>query len=1200
MEPEKCNIKSIVGYLDLYASEVGEKTAYTFLEDGEDLKQEISYWDLCLQSKRIAKVLIDLGLSKKPILLLFPSGIDFIVAFYACQYAKAIAIPLYPPRGSKHMERLSFILKDAKAKAILTTTKFESRIRKDLNNLSCQSVDILNLNNLKTPSDTLISYDHELSDISFIQYTSGSTGNTKGVIVTNRNILFNEGMIRLSTGLNQKAVIFSWLPFYHDMGLIGCVIFNVFLGATCILMTPFHFIQKPSRWLKAISKYSVNLSGAPNFAFDLCVEKISDEELEDVCLDSWKVVFNGSEPIRASTLERFYNRFRKFQLKQSAIFPCYGLAEATLMVSGGTSKPIYYTITVRKDALQRGRLIECIDGQSLVSSGRIVPGGEVKIVDPQSYCEVSPGNIGEIWIKGEHVTQGYWGKDEKMFYSIKDLSGESRINEGGYLRTGDLGTLYNNHLFVTGRIKELVIFRGRNFYPTDIEQIVSKSHRSLVSNGSAAFAHSIDDVEHLIVFQEVGRQYIQHLPTDEIFNNIKKSLLEELGIDVYDVVLLKPLGLPRTSSGKIKRSFCKHLYEEKSVEQLASYQNSKNNIPTLRFGKKSNENKPIKAGSKDEIKLRIISKIESLTGNVIEDYFISNNILSFGIDSIKMMDFVSWVYDDYGVRVDIVQLLSGMSLKCLVDELYSLKPLIDVNPDVKPYDQMKASVVQRNIWLTEQANISEESNNIGVCFKTKQNLNIENWNNALLVLINRHESLRTQFQFVKGELYYSVKNRINEINVEEYNAQNYDIGMELLSNSIKAKFDLHSSPLIRVCIVNVNHELNLVGLMFHHIISDGVSINKFFNEFIKLLNGEDLPSQNEKIEFQDFIRLEQQGGSDKHTSNKPYLLNKFDKDSVGAINLPVCGNKKIRKRSAISFQIDKTPIVELCKKENVTPFALFTAIYHLLISKCSGNNNVLTVTPVNRRIADYRFNDLLGCFVNLIYIASNYQPEISFTEYLKHIKSEFDLSFRYYFDPYPNQLEAILGEVGSRNIFRQFMFSYHSFGEEDALQPLLTNFDDEIDFGAIQVQGLPFPLQPQIFEISFDIIEGRDNYQCWLDYQTDLYSSYFMSMYVDNFKRMLDQILLTTHEKLHALNLSMELVEFLKLYTNSEEEKSISMKNQDIIHLLRELTELNVKTIVENGDIKLSGKIKDINSDLLKRLHNNKSELVELLKKTQC
>ncbi|MEL4894157.1 fatty acyl-AMP ligase [Crocosphaera sp. Alani8] len=573
-----------------------KKKAYTFLKDGEKELISLTYEELDIQSKNIAKRMLVLGTSGERALLLYPPGIEFITAFFGCLYAGIIPIPLYPPKRNQNLLRLQSVISDAGAKISLTTQNILDNIEKHfINTPDLAALSWFTTDNYKD-SLTESWYPPQITpdSIAFLQYTSGSTGNPKGVMVTHENLLVNSADIDRGFEHNSDSVIVTWLPTFHDMGLIYGVLQPLYKGIPCYMMSPATFLQSPVRWLQAISKYKGTHSSAPNFAYQLCANKITPEQKETLNLSSWKVASNGAEPVRADVLEHFSQEFASCGFNSTAFCPAYGLAEATLKVTtvAAQEEPTFYR--VQADSLEENRVVEAQpedeNQQLLVGCGKTEIDTQIVIVNPNTLTTCAADEVGEIWVSGKTVAQGYW---QREIETAKTFKGRLANEEGPFLRTGDLGFLKNGELFVTGRLKDVLVIRGRNHYPQDIEMTVEQCHDAIINHRSAAFTVQVNGKQNLVITAELERRYhnrrkkVVAIPPQEerrklsdrrqgnsddsqsqitvsespifpeIIKNVKKVVSTHHGLQVHRVLLVRVGTIPKTSSGKIQRYACR-------------------------------------------------------------------------------------------------------------------------------------------------------------------------------------------------------------------------------------------------------------------------------------------------------------------------------------------------------------------------------------------------------------------------------------------------------------------------------------------------------------------------------------------------------------------------------------------------------------------------------------------------------------------
>jgi acyl-CoA synthetase (AMP-forming)/AMP-acid ligase II len=555
-----------------------DQLAYTFLKGGEAEEDAITYGELHQRVRCIAAFLQSQLVLGERVLLAYQPGLDFVLAFLACLYAGMVPVPAYPPRRNQNTSRLSSIVVDACVKVALTS----SNLGQSLERFCSQDPALSTLVWLTTDNtsnelaDTWQPPDLSSDNTAFLQYTSGSTGNPKGVVVSHGNLLHNSQVIYDTFGHSHSSQGVIWLPPYHDMGLIGGVLQPLYGGFPVTLMSPLDFLQKPLRWLRAISKYRATTSGGPNFAYDLAIKKAKPEKLKDLDLSSWEVAFTGAEPVRAKTLEQFAETFAPYGFRKEAFFPCYGMAESTLIISGGPKLVPSTLCHVNARLLEQNQVKIGIPGdvdtRTLVGCGKAVQDQEVIIVHPEKQLPCPRGEIGEIWVKGPSVAQGYWNQIEHTELAFKAKLPD--LDQGPYLRTGDLGFIQDENLFVTGRIKDLIIIRGQNHYPQDIELTVEKSHEAFRPNSGAAFSLEVKGAEKLVVVYEVQRSFIRELDDETVFKEMRQTVAAEHGLDLYAAVLVKTGSIPKTSSGKIRRRACREAFLSGDLDVIRDWSQS--------------------------------------------------------------------------------------------------------------------------------------------------------------------------------------------------------------------------------------------------------------------------------------------------------------------------------------------------------------------------------------------------------------------------------------------------------------------------------------------------------------------------------------------------------------------------------------------------------------------------------------------------
>ncbi|NEN88762.1 MAG: fatty acyl-AMP ligase [Okeania sp. SIO3H1] len=567
-------IKTLVDLLQNRAIENPKQIAYTFLLDGETDTISLTYQQLEQHSRAIAAYLQSVCPPGERALLIYQPGLEYISAFFGCLYAGIIAVPAYPPRPNRSLARIQTIIQDTEAKVALTTKSIISTLERrasetpELNNLGWLATDHISDNFAEKWLEPNINE----NTLAFLQYTSGSTATPKGVIITHQNLLHNSSLIHQCFGHSVESKGVIWLPPYHDMGLIGGIVQPLYGAFPVVLMSPLMFLQSPVRWLQAISQHQGTTSGGPNFAYDLCVRKIKAEQIQNLDLSSWEVAFNGAEPISAEVLERFAKTFEVCGFRREVFYPCYGMAEATLIISGGDKLAPPIQTTIATNALEQNQIIsttsETEATKTLVSCGQTLPGQQIKIVHPKKLTLCAEGEVGEIWVSGPSIAEGYWRKPEETKQTFEACIRDA-LPQKPFMRTGDLGFLEGGELFVTGRLKDVIIINGRNHYPQDIEWTVEQSHPMIRPGCVAGFSVEVAGEEHLVVvaevernFREVGRRNGNLLTensnsSQDLIKSIQRVISRNHDLQTYQVLLLKPGAIPKTSSGKIQRYTCR-------------------------------------------------------------------------------------------------------------------------------------------------------------------------------------------------------------------------------------------------------------------------------------------------------------------------------------------------------------------------------------------------------------------------------------------------------------------------------------------------------------------------------------------------------------------------------------------------------------------------------------------------------------------
>jgi len=551
---------------------------FSFLENGEQRVEELDYAGLDADARRIAAALQERGMAGERALLYYPAGLEFLRAFVGCLYAGTIAVPTSPPLPGRPAGRLHSVIQDAGAALVLTHSSALDQVQGHLGRMQLESVPecLATDTGLECSSEHWQPVEPGERSLAFLQYTSGSTSTPKGVMVSHGNLLHNTRMIQAAFQQNHDSVLVSWLPLFHDMGLIGTALNALTLGSHCVLMAPEAFLMKPVRWLQAISRYGAHTSGGPNFGYELCARKVRPEQQEEIDLSCWQLAFNGSERVRPRTIDHFASRFAPLGFQRHAMFPCYGLAEGTLYASGGLQPQAPVVRAFEASALEEGKAVPAVceaeRALELVGCGRASLGQEILVVDPETGEPVSDGTVGEVWVRGESVALGYWRREE---VSVETFENTTPAGEGPFLRTGDLGFYRDGELYLAGRLKDLIIIAGKNHHPEDLELTVESCHSAIRPGCVAAYPFEEDGEEFVGIALEVARDQGLEVPEEPdqarrhpIGKAVVEGIAEAHDLRVRRIDLLPAGHLPKTSSGKVRRHACR-LAAEKRLKAAA-------------------------------------------------------------------------------------------------------------------------------------------------------------------------------------------------------------------------------------------------------------------------------------------------------------------------------------------------------------------------------------------------------------------------------------------------------------------------------------------------------------------------------------------------------------------------------------------------------------------------------------------------------
>jgi amino acid adenylation domain-containing protein len=956
----------------------GDRLAYAFLVQGE-IETQLTYAELDARARALGSALQQAGAAGGRVALLFPPGLDFVVAFFGCLYAGAVAVPALPPRRRGGDPRLQAIFRDARPRVALTSAD-------RLESLESAAAGIPELRAalwMTPPAEGAADWREPEPDpeaLAFLQYTSGSTATPKGVMVSHGNLLHNEEMIRRTFGQSSDSVVLGWLPLHHDMGLIGTVLQPLHVGAPCYLMSPGAFLQRPASWLEAIGRFRATTSGGPNFAYELCLRKVSEAERASLDLSSWQVAFNGAEPVRADTLRRFAEAFAPCGFRAEAFRPCYGLAEATLLVSGWREGGPR-TIAVDAAALEEHRVTEAAGAarrRELVGCGETMQ--TVLVVDAESGVPCPPDRVGEIWVAGPSVSRGYWEKPEETAATFGACLADGAGAGGSFLRTGDLGFLSGGELFLTGRTKDLVILRGRNHYPQDLELTAAGSHTDLRPGGGAAFSVDLDGEERLVLVHEVTRH--ARAGVEEIAAAVRRAVAAEHGVSVAEIVLLRPETLPRTSSGKVRRLACRDAWlagglSEVGRSTLAGEAVEASDRASALDPASLAELAP--ADRQEVLEAFLRERAAAVLHLPLAQVPVDAPLGALGLDSLSAAELKAEVDGALGVSVPFAELLGGASAADLATRLAPLltdartvaePPPLDSAHSAVGASEAPLSLGQKALWYLYQLAPDSPAYNLAGAARLQAEVDPAALRRAVQGLVDRHDVLRATFHSrANGPVQLLPAAAEAALVHEDAAGWSEEALRSRLAEEAFRPFDLERGPVFRAALFTRPDEAFLV-LAVHHAVADFWSLAVMARELGALYDGLPLPPL--PLRFADHARWQERAAAGPWGDR---LWSFWRERLAGAPPLDLPADRPRPPAQTFHGAVRRTrfgPEValglgELARRGGGTPFLTLLAGFQALLTRWSGQEDFVVGSPTSGRLAD-RFGDrlagLVGYFVN--------------------------------------------------------------------------------------------------------------------------------------------------------------------------------------------------------------------------------------------
>ncbi|MFC4433630.1 amino acid adenylation domain-containing protein, partial [Cupriavidus respiraculi] len=978
-----------------------DATALTVLDDDHPEGLACTYRQLWSQAAHCASRLSTLAGPGDRVMLVMDTGMHYVSAFLGCLLSRMVAVPAFPPESLRpqHLARLNAIAKDAQPRVAVIDTALS---RGWAEALPAGQLSTLDLSSGEVPDSAAASAFAPPAvrpeNLAFLQYTSGSTATPKGVMVTHGNIVANQHAIASQFGTTADDIMVSWLPLYHDMGLIGSLLHPLYMGVPLVLMSPGYFLQRPRRWLDAIDRFGATISGGPDFAYRLCVERIRAAQAEALSLRSWRIAFCGAEPIRPDTLRAFADRFSAAGLDPGALYPCYGLAEATLLVSGGRPGA-GATVTAFDDAaLAAARVIGGAEGMRLVACGDTAPGHRVEIRDPETGRAVADGAIGELCISGPSVTAGYWQRPD----AAAQVFGE----DGTWLRSGDLGFRHDGQLYIAGRLKDLIVVRGHNVYPQDIEIAVEAGVDIVRKGRVAAFPATVAGAETIGIAAEIARGALKFGSPEAVERAIRETVAQACGEPPGLVLLLMPGELPKTTSGKLQRSRCLPAWRAGQLQVWAAFEAG------MRAGDESSPpGSSVPAFTTAQARLAALwHEVLGVAPSTPRDSF-----FALGGDSVKAVQLVARIRERLHAGYALQDLFAEPALRdgaAMLDRLCADGSVAAQSKIARQQRDGDAplSAAQRGLWVLWCMQPDSGAYNVSGVLKVQGRFDDEALRRTVDALVARHEALRTiialdQHEEPRQRVLASYRCDIATLDLRAAGQSgdadsNGEGNAEYLARSrartlSEQPFDLLAAPALRIARLRVADEREWLSITMHHIVSDGWSMNVLIGEFARLYEGfargnpVQLPAL--PIRYTDYAAWHR----DRLDGGELERQLAYWKSSLGSepvvLDLP-CDRARPAvpscRGSAVDFSVAPAlagRLRALARQADTTLFTVLLAAYKVLLHRHTGQRDLRVGVPAaNRGHVDTE--GLVGFFVNTQVLRTEIDGTLPFATVLTRVR----------------------------------------------------------------------------------------------------------------------------------------------------------------------------------------------------------------------
>lgn len=1118
-------------FLDVLESQAASRTAHPavhFLADGREISATVSFSELHARSIALAAQLQQLCQQADRVLLMLPTGMDYVDAFCACQYADLIAVPLFAPqsRRPRHLDRVRNIVVDARPSLILTTEAAQPVLAELTASLGIDTR-ILTVAQLET-SAAGAAWSRPASNpdaVSFLQYTSGSTGAPKGVVVRQRNLLANLALIRGAAGFVPENCMVNWLPLFHDMGLIGGLLAPIYSGMTCVLMDTKSFVQSPPVWLQALSRFRGNASFAPNFAYELCASSIDDATIAQLDLSCWTNAISGAEPVHAATLAAFAARFAPAGFKPEAFSPGYGQAEATLCVSTVPPGELPLTISLDKVALQGGRAVQAPAGDDavqFVACGYPQPQHRIAIVDPHTQTHCAPGEVGEIWLHGPSNADQYWQQSAASEHTFR---ARAVGDDAAYLRSGDLGFMHEGQVVICGRLKDLIILNGRNLYPNDIEFAITQAEPGIRAGRIAAFSVPGPNGgrEQLVIVAEPYRRCAEGAARDLLFASMRDAVSEAADCAVDVIVLITPATIPMTTSGKISRSGARRHYLDNTLEVIA-VSGAQGNAGEL----------PPALPDLDALRADV-NACQAWLGHQLAalrpglTLKPEGTLIAHGLDSIAIGSLHGRLRQQTGWNAPFEQLFGGASLGALAQGLSQhlalAQPFTESIRTEAGKLPTRQSHAQRRLWFLNRLDPHSCEHNIAIRISLRGALDVNALERSLHELGGRHPALHTAYRdSTEGPLQVPMPEAIAPMQRLDLTAQAPDMVSLLIEQQLHTPFELGAGVVFRTTLATCGpqqHEL-LVGI--HHIAFDGRSAEIFLADLDRLYRAHSTDKTPEAaarpLAYADFAQWEHERLTSALIDSELRFWRDYLKEVPHTLSLPAQGGANAEP-GRHAFKLPALSVARLehyCRAQNSTLFTGLLTLFGVCLHYWSGQARFIVGTDVAGR-AHPQLDDVIGFFVNQLPLRCDLDGNPTLADLFERIAADARRAYAHQDLPFDVLVGAIAPERSGR---ASPLFQVKLNWQPDRASATALGQVEISDIAQFQHGGA--------FDLVLDLTHGANGVTANLKYQGTRFDQHAIVRFVqlwtdliDNFAGLLPQPLQQLSQQLRERDNALRL-----------------------------------------------------------------------------